>query len=88
MGCAGVVSNNKVIATYRAATSDITSVMKSLPWGKNSKGFLLKEHFRPCISVKALVIAKRVAGGRKEGTTKDIKVLQVECGLNLASYCR
>ena len=47
-----------------------------------------REHFRPCMSVKALVIANRVAGGRKEGTTKDVKVLQVECELCLASYCR
>ena len=47
-----------------------------------------REHFRPCMSVIALVIANRVAGGRKESTTKDLKVLQVECGLCLASYCR
>ena len=47
-----------------------------------------REHFRPCMSVKALVIANRVAGGRKENTTKHLKVLQVEFGSCLASYCR
>ena len=74
-----------LIRSYRAATRDITTVMKSLPWGKIVRE---TEYFRPCMSVKALVIAKKVAGGRKESTTKDIKVLQVECGLCLASYCR
>ena len=29
------------------------------------------------MSIEALVIANRVAGGRKENTTKDLKVLQV-----------
>ena len=33
-----------------------------------------REHFRPCMSVKALVNANRVAGRRKEITTKDLKV--------------
>ena len=47
-----------------------------------------REQFRPCMSVKVLVIANRVAGGRKESTTKDLNVLQVECGSWLASYCR
>ena len=47
-----------------------------------------REHFCPCMSVKALIIANRVAGGRKESTMKDLKVLQVECGLCLASYWR
>ena len=46
------------------------------------------EQFRPCMSVKALVIANRVAGGRKENTMKDLKVLQVGCGSRLVSYCR
>ena len=46
-----------------------------------------REHFRPCMSVKALVIANSVAGGRKESTMKDLKVLQVGCGSYLASYC-
>ena len=74
--------------SYRAATRDITTaatVMKSLPWGKTVRE---REYFRPCMSVKALVIVNKLAGGRKESTTKDIKVLQVECGLCLASYCR
>ena len=47
-----------------------------------------RKYFRPCMSVEALVIANRVAEGRKESTMKDLKVLQVECGLCLASYCR
>ena len=34
-----------------------------------------REHVRPCMSVKVLVIANRVARGRKKSTTKDLKVL-------------
>ena len=37
-----------------------------------------REHFRCCISVKALINANIIAGGRKESTTKDIKVLKIE----------
>ena len=33
-----------------------------------------REYFRPCMSVKVLVIANRVAGGRKESTAEDIKI--------------
>ena len=47
-----------------------------------------REHFRPCMSVKVLVIANRVAVGRKEITMKDLKVLHVDCGSCLVRYCR
>ena len=47
-----------------------------------------REYCRCCMSVKALVNANMIAEGRKKGTTKDLKVQQVDCGLCLASYCR
>ena len=57
---------------------DVISVMKSLPWGKTVYGLPMEsEHFRCCMSVKALVNCTMIAGGRKESTTKDLKVLQV-----------
>ena len=39
-----------------------------------------REHFRCCMSVKTLANTTVIAGGRKEGTTKDLKVLQVDFG--------
>ena len=47
-----------------------------------------REHFRCCMSVKALAKATLIAGGRKEGATKDLKVLQVDFGQCLVSNCR
>ena len=47
-----------------------------------------REHFRPCMSVKALLNANMIAEGRKESTTKDLKVLPEEFGSCLASYRR
>ena len=37
-----------------------------------------REHFRYCISVKALVNATMIAGGRKESATNDLTVQQVD----------
>ena len=39
-----------------------------------------REHFRCNMSVKSLVNITTITGGRKEGTTKDLKVLQVDFG--------
>ena len=47
-----------------------------------------REHFHCCMSVEALVNANTIAGGKKESTTKDLKVQQVDCRLCLASYCQ
>ena len=67
-------------ARNRAATRDITSVMKSLPWAKQYGLPMDREHFRYCMSVKALVNATMIAGGRKESTTNDLKVQQADFG--------
>ena len=57
--------------------------------GAKQYGFPMeREHFRYCMSVKALVNATMIAGGRKESTTNDLKVQQVDFGSCLASYCR
>ena len=66
------------------------NVMKSLPWGKNSKGFLWKGSiFVVACPVKALVNATMIAGGRKESTTNDLKVQQVDFWVMLGRvYCR
>ena len=40
-----------------------------------------REHFRCCISAKALVNTIMIVGGRKESTRKDLKVLQVDLGM-------
>ena len=50
--------------------------MKSLQWDKIA-WISYGEYFLCCISVKALVNTSMIAGGRKEGITKDLKVLQV-----------
>ena len=65
---------------------DITSVMKSLPWGK-TVWVSYREHFHCCMSDKVLANANMIAGGRKEGTTKDLKLQQVDFGSCLTSYC-
>ena len=57
----------------RAATRDITNVMKSLPWGKTVRASYGREYFQPCMSVKALVNANMIAGREKESTTKKSK---------------
>ena len=44
-----------------------------------------REHFRCCMSVKVLVNTTIIAGGRKESTTKDLKVLPVEFGSHSSS---
>ena len=50
-----------------------------------------REHFRYCMSVKALVNlvvnTTMIAGGRKESAMKDLKVLLVDFGSYLVSYC-
>ena len=76
-----------VPAKYRAATRDVTSVMKSLR-AKQHGLPMEREHFRCCMSVKALVNATMIAGGRKESTTNDLKVQQADFGSCLASYFR
>ena len=60
---------------------DVTTIMKSLP--AKQHGFPMErdlEHFRCCMSVKALANTFMIAGGRKEGTAKDLKVLHVDFG--------
>ena len=47
-----------------------------------------REHFRCYMSVKALVNATMIAGGRNESTTNDLKLQQVDFGSCLASYCQ
>ena len=59
-------------------TRDVTTVMKSLPWAKQYGFSMEREHFRCCMSITALVNTTMIVGGRKEGTTKDLKVLQVD----------
>ena len=39
-----------------------------------------REHFRYCMSIKALVNANAIVGGRKDSTTNDPKVQQVDFG--------
>ena len=46
-----------------------------------------RQHFHCCMSVKALVNANMIAGVQKESTMKDLKILQVDCGSCLVSYC-
>ena len=63
----------------------ITSVGQTL--GQTSMaGLPMKsEHFRCCMSVKVLVNTTMIVGGRKESTTKDLKILLVDSGSCLAS---
>ena len=55
----------------RVATRDVTSVLKSLPRGKQ---YGLPMERERCVSGKALISITMIAGGRTEGTTKDLKV--------------
>ena len=59
---------------------DVTTVMKSLLWGKTAWISYGREHFLCCMSVKALANTFMIAAGRKEGTTKDLKALHVDFG--------
>ena len=72
----------------KAATRNVTSVMKTLRWGITVWFPMEREHFHCCMSVKALVNAYMIAGGRKENTTKDLKVQQIDFGSFLASFCQ
>ena len=46
------------------------------------------EHYCCCMSVKALVNTTTIAGERKESTTEDLKVLQVDFESCWPSYCQ
>ena len=46
-----------------------------------------REHFRRSMPVQVLVNANMIVEGRKEDTTKDLKVQQIDFGSCLASYC-
>ena len=50
---------------YKAATRDVTSVMKSLRGAKQYGLPMEREHFRYCMSVKALVNATMIVGACK-----------------------